>query len=81
MTVRTLLFASYRDIAGTDELEIELPLGSTCADLVQQLRSAGGGWTTLPAAPAVAVNLEYVPLHTLLRDGDEVALIPPVAGG
>jgi molybdopterin synthase catalytic subunit len=81
MTVRTLLFASYRDIAGIDEIEIELPTDATCADLVQQLRDAGGRWNTLPPMPVVAVNLEYVPLDTILRNGDEVALIPPVAGG
>lgn len=81
MTVRTLLFASYRDIAGTDELHVELPANATCSDLVQQLREIGGRWNTLPPTPAVAVNLEYVPLYTTLHDGDEVALIPPVAGG
>lgn len=81
MTVRTLFFASYRDLAGTDELAVELPQGSTAADLVQRLRDGGAGWERLPANPAVAVNLEYVPLATALRDGDEVALIPPVSGG
>jgi molybdopterin converting factor subunit 1 len=81
MTVRMLFFASYRDLAGTDELTLELPAGSTAGDLVGRLRSGGSGLERLPAAPAVAVNHEYVPLGTPLRDGDEVALIPPVSGG
>jgi molybdopterin converting factor subunit 1 len=81
MRIRTLFFASYRDLAGADELALELPSGATARDLVARLRSGGGDWTRLPAAPAVAVNLEYVPLGTELRDGDEVALIPPVSGG
>jgi molybdopterin converting factor subunit 1 len=81
MTIRTLFFASYRDLAGTDELALELPDGATARDLVERLRGSGGAWERLPAAPAVAVNLEYVPLATPLREGDEVALIPPVSGG
>jgi molybdopterin converting factor subunit 1 len=81
MTIRTLVFAAYRDIAGTDELSVELPAGATALDLVERLRERGGAWERLPARPAIAVNLEYVPLSTSLRDGDEVALIPPVSGG
>lgn len=81
MIVRALFFASYRDAAGTDELQVELPAGARAADLVAALRAGGGAWGRIPAAPAVAVNLDYAPLDTVLRDGDEVALIPPVAGG
>jgi len=34
-----------------------------------------------PSPPPAAVNREYVPPETVLRDGDEVAFLPPVAGG
>jgi molybdopterin converting factor subunit 1 len=80
MRIRTLLFAVYRDMAGTDEMEMELPAGATAADLVLRLR-AEPGLHRLPAEPALAVNQEYAPLSTPLTDGDEVALLPPVAGG
>ena len=81
MIINALFFASYRDIAGTDELRVELPGDSRVDDLVHLLRASGDGWEALPAAPAVAVNQDYAPLSTPLRDGDEVAFIPPVAGG
>lgn len=81
MRIRLLLFALYRDMAGTGELELELPAYATAADLVDYLRSERGGLKRLPQDPAVAVNEEYVPLSVRLRDGDEVALLPPVAGG
>lgn len=81
MTVRTLFFASYRDIAGADELELDVVPGATVRSLVASLRERGGAWTRLPAEPVVAVNLEYVNLSTPLSDGDEVAFIPPVSGG
>ena len=81
MEIRTLFFASYRDLLGTRELDVDLPDGATVSDLVSTLRSRGGAFTVLPADPAVAVNQSYAGPAALLRDGDEVALIPPVAGG
>ncbi len=81
MEIKTLFFATYRDIAGTDELSVRLPAGASVADLVVHLRDRGDAWDTLPLEPAVAVNLNYAPLSTRLTDGDEVAFIPPVSGG
>ena len=80
MRIRTLFFATYRDLAGTDELDLELPAGATAADLVARLRTRDS-LSGLPADPALAVNQEYAALSTALADGDEVALLPPVAGG
>lgn len=80
MRIRTLFFATYRDLAGAESLELELPPGATAADLVERLR-AEAGLGRLPTDPALAVNEEYAPLSTPLSDGDEVALLPPVAGG
>ena len=80
MRIRTLLFATYRDLAGQESLELELPAGATAADLVARLRQRPG-LNRLPSEPALAVNQVYSPLHTELADGDEVALLPPVAGG
>lgn len=80
MRVRTLLFATYREMAGAEELEVELPGGATAADLVARLRTRQG-LDRLPAEPALAVNQVYSSLATPLSDGDEVALLPPVAGG
>jgi molybdopterin converting factor subunit 1 len=79
--IKALFFASYRDIAGSDELVVDLPAEASAADLVASLRGRGAAWQGLPATPAIAVNLEYAPLGTRLSDGDEVAFIPPVSGG
>ncbi|MBD0320275.1 MAG: molybdopterin converting factor subunit 1 [Gemmatimonadetes bacterium] len=79
--VRTLFFATYRDLAGTDELAVELPAGARVADLVAHLRGGGTALAALPESPVVAVNMDYAPAAVVLRDGDEVAFIPPVAGG
>lgn len=81
MNVRALFFATYRDIAGTDELPVELPADADVAALVQRLRAAGERWQALPPAPVVAVNMTYASLATPLGEGDEIAFIPPVSGG
>jgi molybdopterin converting factor subunit 1 len=81
LIIRSLFFATYRDLAGQDELAVELPAGARVADLVGSLRARGGGLSRLPEKPVVAVNMDYAPLATPLADGDEVAFIPPVAGG
>ncbi len=60
---------------------MELMEGATVADLVDELRARGAPFDTLPAEPAVAVNLTYACPDQPLGSGDEVAFIPPVAGG
>ena len=81
MNVSFLLFASYRDLVGVSSGTLELPPGATAASAVAALRSKGGAWSTLPDRPVVAVNEEYAKLDRTLADGDELALLPPVAGG
>lgn len=81
VTVRTLFFASYRDLLGTDSLEVSVPEGATVSDVVAALRRRGGPFESLPDDPPVAVNRSWAPADTTLDDGDEVAFLPPVAGG
>jgi len=60
---------------------VDLPEGSTVADLVAALRGRGSPFDALPREPAVAVNRAYALHSETLQAGDEVAFIPPVAGG
>ncbi len=77
--VKVLVFASYADALGREELEVELPAGATVADCVAEIRRGVGAG--VPPAPLVAVNRRYGRADRVLVEGDEVALIPPVAGG
>lgn len=81
MKVRLLLFAVYRELAGADAVELDLPADATAADAVQALRARSRACARIPVAPVVAVNETYAPLETRLSEGDELALLPPVAGG
>lgn len=80
MTVRVLLFASYADAIGQAELTLDLAEGSVVADVVSRVRELAGG-KALPPSPLLAVNASYAPATTTIKAGDEVAIIPPVAGG
>ena len=76
MRVTVRLFAGLRELAGTRALELDLPAGAVAADV----------WPALdlgeePAGLLVAINKSYAEPGTVLVDGDEVALIPPVSGG
>lgn len=81
MKIAIKLFAGLRDRAGTGDMSVELEDGATVSDaldLVQQ--SAPKRWI-IPTSLMTAVNNEYVPFNKSLKDGDELALIPPVSGG
>lgn len=79
MRVSVLLFASYAEAFGTSELEFTLPGDATVGDLLLELGRMQASQGLPPAG--VAVNCEYAPRSRRLRPGDEVAVIPPVAGG
>jgi molybdopterin converting factor subunit 1 len=80
MSVTVLLFASYADAFGATSLSVDLPMGATVADVLTRLRGKPGA-EALPPSPLMAVNQRYATPSTLVRAGDEVAVIPPVAGG
>jgi len=77
--VRVRLFASYREAAGTAQLEAPLPVGARVKDLVEMLVLRLPALRTAPGL--VAVNHTYVGPDFTLHDGDEAAFIPPVSGG
>lgn len=81
MNVTTLFFASTRDAVGQRSLPRQLPDGATVEALLQGLISDYPGLARTAANLMVAVNSEYAERGQRLRDGDEVALIPPVSGG
>lgn len=77
MKIRVLLFAGIREKLGKSELMVDLPSASLLSSLQENLGIDKSQWSSL----AFAVNQTYSPASTPLKDGDEVALIPPVAGG
>jgi molybdopterin converting factor subunit 1 len=75
------LFASFREAVGQRELNLEAPDGATVGQVVDGLRAKHPGLRPASEQAMLAVNQEYVGAEYRLRDGDELALIPPVSGG
>jgi molybdopterin converting factor subunit 1 len=81
MRVRIRLFARLREIAGADELDRELPDGTTLAGIWQSLAGEFPAMAPYRTSISGAVNADYARLDAAVRDGDEVAFLPPVSGG
>ncbi len=80
MSVTVLLFASYADALGAPSVSLDVPPEATVADVLAALGRRPGG-DRIPASPLVAVNQRYAAITASVNAGDEVAVIPPVAGG
>ena len=80
ITVRLLLFASYAETLGFDSLDVSLPAPATVAAVIEHLRALPGG-SGLPPKPLCARNLAHAAPDDPIADGDEVAILPPLAGG
>jgi molybdopterin converting factor small subunit len=78
--VSVLLFARYAELLGTSSMSLELASPATIASVLAELRNTAGG-KRLPAWPLVALNRQHAGLDAKLQDGDEVAVLPPLAGG
>jgi molybdopterin converting factor small subunit len=81
MTVRVLLFATYADLLGRSSVDIAMSPPATVADVLHRLRGQFSVASQLPERPLVAVNQVHARLETPIADGDELAVLPPMAGG
>jgi len=75
------LFGAVREAVGEKELSVALPEGALVSDLLALLARDHAVIDRYGGRLATSVNLEVAARETVLRDGDEVALLPPVAGG
>jgi molybdopterin converting factor small subunit len=80
LTVRVLLFASYADTLGFDSVELSFNEPAIVDDALARLRALPGG-ERLPRKPLCALNLTHVRPDARLSGGDELAVLPPLAGG
>ena len=79
--IRLKFFARYAELVGREDLELPLPAPATVEEVVRRVRAVVPGAAQLPERPLTAVNLRHVRLDAPVRDGDEVAFLPPLAGG
>lgn len=81
--ISVLFFARSRELAGTNAVELSVPAGCTVQQLVLLLLSKFPELTELVPSSVLAVNHQYVDGNSehQLKEGDEVAFIPPISGG
>jgi molybdopterin converting factor subunit 1 len=81
LRVRVLFFGAAREIAGSSEIELCLRARSSAADAFEEVLARYPELRRFGRSLLLAVNQEYAIAETELREGDELALFPPVSGG
>jgi molybdopterin synthase catalytic subunit len=81
MRVRVLLFGQLKDIVGRNEDSLDLQPGARVSEVMSHYARQYPGFEPISASLACSVNQEYSSGSAVLREGDEVGLLPPVSGG
>lgn len=81
MQLQVKLFATLKDRAGTNQVEIELDAPATVASLRTALGDRYPALASALPISIVSVNREFSDPDTEIKAGDEIALFPPVSGG
>lgn len=81
MKVRVIYFGMLKDAVGRQIDEVTLPDGATLGDLVEDRIQHTNVIENFRKVLALSVNQDYAQLSTQLKDGDEIAMLPPVSGG
>lgn len=80
-TIHLRFFARYAEFVGREEAVLAIALPATVGDVVRRVRDELPGGRGIPERPLAALNLTHVKLDASVQDGDEVAFLPPLAGG
>jgi sulfur-carrier protein len=81
MRVRVRFFAALRETVGREDLELDLPEGSTPEEVWRRLVAGHPELAPYRKSLAAAVNRRYASFASPLSPGDELVFIPPVSGG
>ena len=81
MRVKVLLFGQLKDIVGRAEESLVLEPGANIAAVVAHYSERYPQFQGLTKSIACSLNQEYAQGTAVLREGDEVGLLPPVSGG
>ncbi|MEL6971320.1 MAG: MoaD/ThiS family protein [Bacteroidota bacterium] len=80
MEIEIMAFGIARDIFGASALKVQAVENSTVKQLLEDLKNQYPKLQELRSV-AIAINTEYADLEQVIKPGDEVVIIPPVAGG
>jgi MoaD family protein len=81
MKVRVQFYAQLRDLAGEQEMDVDLPPGSTVRDLLQKIYTLKPPFRGHDKTILIGAGVEFVDRDYELKSGQEIAIMPPVQGG
>ncbi len=81
INITVKLFAAYQEVYGTSELKISFSKPTTVGDTLDYLLQEKPELEKFRNVTRFGVNLQFVAADTVINDGDEIVLIPPVSGG
>jgi molybdopterin converting factor subunit 1 len=81
MRVTVLFFGVLKEVAQRGSMALEFPDGATVSSILERCVSSSPALSEFKGSLAVAVNQQYAGPETVVWDGDEIALLPPVSGG
>ena len=81
MLITVKLFASYQELLGEDEIQLDMEDGCNVGEALDLMKRHYEVLADQGYPPMTACNLKHVSKNHVLEDGDELAIFPPVSGG
>ena len=81
MRIRVHFYSQLRDLAGSEQLDVNLPDQTTVSDLLEKIYQQTPALRSRDKSILVGAGVEFVDRSYSIKPGDEISIMPPVQGG